>query len=339
MLLMILGAGASYDSLEPLMGSASEDRPPLAAELFGDRAIFRSVALRYPTCLGLLPWLRHEGRAGNIEAAFDSLQNQALENPTRVRQLTALRFYIRDAITNVCGQWVAGDRVGQLNHHALIEQLDFARAGERVLIVTFNYDNLLETAMGWTGRVFGNLDTYIDSTDYPLFKLHGSVDWSRQVSISGPLIALADARGDLGAGGLIEHATEWTEADAFKRGQTTYEAGLHWVPAIAVPVQSKFDYQCPPKHVASLKDQLSKVTRILTIGWRGQEQHFLSMLAQRIKSPVSIVSVSGDKRKSEETINHLRAAPLYIRRADAADMGFSELVSSRAALDFMKPEL
>jgi hypothetical protein len=336
LLLVILGAGASYDSLEPLEGKYTVDRPPLAGELFDDRDIFSAVALRYPATLGLLPWLRRQGRDGTIEAAFDSLQKDAAEHPERVSQLTALRFYIRDAITNICAQWVGGNRVGQLNHHALLEQLEFARAGSRVLLVTFNYDNLLETAMGWMGRSFMSLDSYVDDPAYQLFKLHGSADWSRQVRISGELVLIAEAKGDLGEGSLIEHASKWKETENFVRGQTTFERGLHYVPAIAVPVQTKFDYQCPPRHLTALRNELSSVTRILTIGWRGQEQHFLSLLSDHVKKPVSLFCVSGEKARSEETVQHLRNARLLVRGAVAAEMGFSELVSTRAALQFME---
>src|SRR5206468_5581014 len=97
-LLVILGAGASYDSLEPLRGVPNPNRPPLAAELFDDREAFRRVAESYTEPLGLFPWLRKQGADGSIEAAFDTLQKEAEEKPQRVRQLAAIRFYIRDAI-------------------------------------------------------------------------------------------------------------------------------------------------------------------------------------------------------------------------------------------------
>ena len=89
-------------------------------------------------------------------------------------------------------------------------------------------------------------------------------------------------------------------------------------------------------HIAALTNELPRVERILTIGWRAQEQHFLTLLSARVTKPVSIWCVSGDAAKSEETLSRLRQARLLIDGAHAADMGFSELVSTRAAQDFMK---
>ncbi len=64
MLLVIFGAGASYDSVSALETERwsretgrGERRPPLADELFAGTAPFRAIANKYPRCQPLIPEL------------------------------------------------------------------------------------------------------------------------------------------------------------------------------------------------------------------------------------------------------------------------------------------
>jgi hypothetical protein len=336
-LLVVLGAGASYDSLEPLrLPDRHPDRPPLAAELFDDRDTFREVEVRYPEASALFPVLRQAGRAGSIEAEFDRLQSEAASSTTRARQLAALRFYIRQVIEAIQARWISNNRVTQLNHNALLEQLDFGRKGtDPILLVTFNYDTFIEQALSRANHRLETLSDFVDNSRFPLFKLHGSVDWSREVVIDGS-VSREDVRGGaFDAAGLIKYASQWREIDYFVRAQTTFAEGRHFVPALAVPVQSKIDFQCPSQHVRALKSQLPDVDRILTIGWRGQEQHFLNFLKKGIREPVKVLCISGDQAKSEQTLERIRGSGLPMDTGGAPDMGFSDLVCTRAVESFL----
>ena len=61
MLLVVLGAGASYDSAAskpPPRFSSTEplsNRPPLASHLFGNRPYFGEVMEKYSHCLPIVP--------------------------------------------------------------------------------------------------------------------------------------------------------------------------------------------------------------------------------------------------------------------------------------------
>ena len=60
MLMVILGAGASYDSIPHLRASRSgpmAQRPPLANELFEER--FAGVLSYYPQLQPIVPWLQN----------------------------------------------------------------------------------------------------------------------------------------------------------------------------------------------------------------------------------------------------------------------------------------
>ena len=66
-----------------------------------------------------------------------------------------------------------------LDHiHRRIEQL------RNVCLVTFNYDRLLEAAMPTVGIHIESMSDYVDSPEYKVIKLHGSVNWGRNIATS-----------------------------------------------------------------------------------------------------------------------------------------------------------
>ncbi len=64
MLMVVFGAGASYDSFPSGLPNSTdwEDRrPPLANELFDNRPAFGPVVSRFPRCQPIISRLRHRG--------------------------------------------------------------------------------------------------------------------------------------------------------------------------------------------------------------------------------------------------------------------------------------
>src|SRR5205823_14982423 len=104
----ILGAGASYDSapyhmLESISSYEEEWRPPLADHLFA-RSNFQSILARYPYAMGVLPQLTGVKQKPH-ERILDELQREAPKHPMRHSQLTAIRFYLRDLLTECGAKW------------------------------------------------------------------------------------------------------------------------------------------------------------------------------------------------------------------------------------------
>jgi len=93
MLLIIFGAGASFDS-DPSRPAPSglENRPPLANQLFDDRHNFVAALCQFDECAEIVPFLRG---AKAIEQQLEVLQNEANEYPDRFRQLAAARWYLQ----------------------------------------------------------------------------------------------------------------------------------------------------------------------------------------------------------------------------------------------------
>jgi hypothetical protein len=185
--MVILGAGASYDSElpdAPIAGSEAI-RPPLARELVDWR--FAPFATRYPASRPVVARLRavlDADPASALETELAELIAESGASPDIARQLMAFRFYLRDIIGETTREWMTRlngftqyvtllDRLGAWQRHTL----------EPVTLVTFNYDRMLEMAaedqvVGWR---FTGFDSYTERDDWRLLKLHGSVDWARVV--------------------------------------------------------------------------------------------------------------------------------------------------------------
>ena len=288
MLVVILGAGASYDSdpgdpppsgvLQVVAGHGME-RPPLAAQLFLPR--FGRFVDRYPQSRALVGKLRAIGTSSTIEKELEKIRDDALRYPHLPRMLTAIRFYLRDLVSEITRKWSAASN-GVTNHVGLLYELEPWRHdnAEKVCFITFNYDLLIEEALETVfGIKFESMSSYISSDHYTAVKLHGSVDWFREVLAPdkpNPLLTeqhvdddhfLIEAGGSLRLGDAI---LARGERNSFPHNQGV--ALFH--PALAIPTVTKTDFECPPSHVEHALAALKAADRILVVGWRGQEEHF-----------------------------------------------------------------
>jgi hypothetical protein len=109
MLLVIFGAGASYDSVDPAVTnplllrpgtpdlSRSDYRPPLAKDLFADWENYAKIIDRFPACRPIVQRLRQAalGPDFNIERELEAVQTEAEQYPRRWKQLAAIRYYLQ----------------------------------------------------------------------------------------------------------------------------------------------------------------------------------------------------------------------------------------------------
>ena len=288
MLTVIFGAGASYDSVPARPpGHTSPYRPPLANELFGDRELFALHISRLERLQPIIPWLRHiHGR--NVESVLREFEDQADSYPERRSQIMAVRYYL-ECMLSECEQKWEQESKGVTNYKSLLDEIArFRRADDNVCLITFDYDTLLDHALEAIRGPIGTLADYVsDHSPYKLFKLHGSTTWARTVE---PLIyrdrnAMAVARQH------IELATTLRVSDSFVINHEhpcgAIPDGVGLVPAIAVPVEKKSTFECPKSHLAILEKMLPETDRLLLVGWRGTEDHFLKLLENRLRGNVS----------------------------------------------------
>jgi hypothetical protein len=96
------------------------------------------------------------------------------------RQLIGVRYYIKDVVEGAASTWETLAK-GHTNYRALLNKIDPYRRenDESVLLVTFNYDLLLEHALNaQLGIEKPHLDSY-PGGPYYLIKPHGSTNWFR----------------------------------------------------------------------------------------------------------------------------------------------------------------
>jgi hypothetical protein len=77
------------------------------------------------------------------------------------------------------------------------------------------------------------------------------------------------------------------------------DARVHRVEAaIAIPFVTKLAVECPSTHLDVLRNCITKVTKMLIIGWRGVEMHVLKLLRAIPRGvPGLIVSGFGGRRR------------------------------------------
>jgi hypothetical protein len=280
MLMVIFGAGASYDSDYRRNPStvAQEVRLPLAKDLFHEA--YGAHAAKYPNCVPLLKRLRD---APTVEPELENIRDESETYRYLKPQLFALRYYLRDVIADAEHRWVTHQPDEQTNYIMFLEALEKWRvdAGERVVLVTFNYDTMLDKALEAVSAFrFREINDLVAHPQYELYKLHGSVDWGRRYDLpSGSVVpGNNDERDQM----LIQRALDAVPVDDFRFREQSRATGHFLGPAVSIPVATKSDsdFECPVTHIERLKQSLPRVTRILVVGWRGQEAHFYRLWAE-----------------------------------------------------------
>jgi hypothetical protein len=339
MLLVVFGAGASYDSVESFPQEQHPLRPPLAKDLFDQRELFVDIASYFHQISPILPLLRPRNGNVSVEQELQRLQADAASYSKRHSQLAAVRYYLHYCLWRISQEWQQKVVRGRgSNYHTLLDKIaQHRRADDAVALVTFNYDTLLEDAVL---PVLGRTDTLVDFTlddyikhDYKIFKLHGSVNWAHPIETPAPpAFGFWDTLSY-----LIDLAPKLKISDEIEIIKNHLLEGLPLLyPAIALPLQEKNDYECPPDHVETLRTVLPRVSRMLIVGWRAMEAHFLRDLAQALPRQVKGLVVSRSPEGATETIERLGNAGIDVSDFHPAQSGFSDSVLGSAIDAFLR---
>src|SRR5437867_2108861 len=108
MLMVIFGAGASFDSCPTYPPGSSapgfggdprnkDFRPPLADELFENRPMFAEAIERFPQCQPIVPRLRSL-HGETLEAVLEEFQAKSDSYLRGKQQLAAVRYYLQFVI-------------------------------------------------------------------------------------------------------------------------------------------------------------------------------------------------------------------------------------------------
>src|SRR5581483_3156684 len=299
-LLVIFGAGATYDSVNELVNARPyrelqhRQRPPLATSLFSDRSDYQNILNIYPAVKAIVPDLRQRIADGeNIEEVLQDLFDSA--KPRNVKGVAAARFYINHLIRQTTEAW-ASKADGMTNYSRLLDYIDDATANSmrQTYLVSFNYDLMIEEALANHGININSINGYIDNSRYKLIKPHGSINWKQ-------VVRFRTIRDDWRSILVEEPETvEYLHQEPYVIDSSIdlsrYEGDtISRVPVIEIPMANKNRFACPQSHLQCLVDGLPQVTHILTVGWRGTEKHFTALLAKYLKGgSIEIVSKSAE---------------------------------------------
>jgi hypothetical protein len=356
MLMVIFGAGASFDSSPTYPpGKVSPDlsggdysnnyhRPPLAKDLFEDRPIFRLALDAFPQCKSIVARLRDPAVTSgekSIETVLRHLEDEALAYPRGQQELLAVRCYLQRAIYNSQKEWRTFTR-RITNYLSLLREIERNnKGGNPVCLLTFNYDTLLEDGLQDLGFEIRQMNDYtVGQRAFRLFKIHGSINWGQVVMRAGadvryPQVALSQ---------MIDRFTELEITDTYHvcdPDSMGFYGGMPMFPAIAIPVEKKNEFVCPPTMLNQLVKLLPLVDKILSIGWRGTEEHFLQLLRTHLMQGVKLYTVAGTpmeavniNRKMVETLSgKLSEADC---QADPQPTGFTEFMRSLRVIPFLE---
>jgi hypothetical protein len=318
MLMVIFGAGSSFDSAPtypPGVHVPQGDqlnryyRPPLANELFQDRPLYAATIERFREGLPIVDRLRCL-KGETLEAALQDLQAEAEHYSRGLQQLAAVRYYLQIIIAQGCASWGYVTR-GVTNYRRLLDQIERThRRDEPVCLVTFNYDTLLEEALSDFGLDIKDFRDYTQKHPfYKVFKVHGSVNWAR--ILKNKIESGNPTDPELVAHEWIRRAAELDFNDEYVlkpySGQPIAIIGERPAfPAIAIPVERGKNFECPASQIEELKELLPEISKVLVIGWRATEGHFLDLLKAHVRTALRSVPsfrlhvVAGDQKDAEE---------------------------------------
>jgi len=339
-LMVIFGAGASWDSYERLPPpNVNNLRLPLANRLFDSR--FGNYYRLFPKCQPLIQRLQRQDV--NVENVLEKFQSEETRHPARRTQLVSVRYYVNLMLARCQSDWTDQVTKGVTNYQTMLDQIEAQRVqGEKICLVTFNYDTLLEHAIidSLVGVPLNTIPDYI-SSDYKVIKPHGSINWAHpirnfQSHRGNSQDLISDIIASVASLDVDAESYETVSDDPFAR---PYQRP--YFPALAIPVEHKQHYECPQEHWKVLEDCLRQVTKVLIIGWRANENDFLDTLVKRITKKARMMVVSGTERGADEVVGRISAKfrPTgIVHDFVPSKPGFSNFTSSSEWESFLKGE-
>jgi hypothetical protein len=302
---------------------------PLGDALFEERPLFSPILQRFPRALDVTQRLRLLPSGRTVESVMEQLRAEAETDHRRHKQLAAIRYYLQMAISECESAWERDAAHGVTNYRSLLDLIENKRKpDDTVCIVTFNYDTMLDRALEAVDIQIRKIDDYVASKNYKVIKVHGSVSWGREVE--PPMHDVANYVDERLIEALIDGAASLKVTDRFhlanQRPVSRLDMNRPMIPAIAIPVQTKGAFECPAEHLAALDECLPKVDRLLVIGWRATDMHFLKLLRERTRDAIRGMVVAGSEKEAHKVIRNLHGGLNRPGELVAAVGGFSQFM-------------
>lgn len=303
--------------------------------------MFADILERFPQALPVVPRLRHLQPGESVESVMDALRAEADRDPRRYRQLAAVRYYLQSALYDCEAAWHREATRGVTNYKALLDAIEHTREPEgTVCLVTFNYDTMLEAALpDSVGITIRSIGDYVANKSYKVIKLHGSVNWGREVE---PPVDHVGAVGDQQlVVELIDRAASLKVTERYhvvnQRPIVRLDAQRPLVPAIALPLQRKGGFECPAEHLKALEECLRHVRQLLVVGWRATDAPFLELMHNRGLQAIHGLVVAGNPELATEVIHNLKRGLDRPGAFRSSAGGFTDFMVQHEAEAFLNP--
>lgn len=294
MKLVILGAGASFDSVYQQFDETLSSiwKPPLGNDIFGLRKNFSDIIRKYP---GAIAFRSEIMVSSDIESYFQTKWN-LIKNYFDILSLMRLiniQYFLSDLFNKISFNYSSS---GLSNLDVLITKAHeyTIRNKEDVVFITFNYDTLIESAFERVlGKSIRNIDDYVKS-NIKLFKCHGSCNWFKTFDrdriayykhitsktiyqyIWDQALDLWEINSNLGSDIILyNNDSDFVAID--EKSGNAFQLALF--PQLLIPLKTKDEFVLPENHKISLSQCLNNITDILIIGWKGTEFHFNKYLS------------------------------------------------------------
>jgi hypothetical protein len=313
-LLIIFGAGASHDCVNPYKSQVNHDYwPPLTYQLFERQDIwtgntqrgvvnaFKSSLLNKHTLVGGIAY--ELSSQDSLETFLANLKRSSLDIDKR--SSVALYFYLKELFSEISSNFLGSALTN--NYASLLRRLLKTKFTKFSLLTT-NYDTILDTTLEKILLVnFDNFDKYLNFSShnkiFNYLKIHGSVNWSYYFrncdSLSNPddLIAGQVNVRDQDINNL-ENATDVGLDNEDDQGCIRF-------PALSVPLGS-YRY-INPQQIDNFKNQHANLKTILVIGHSGKDNTIFELLNEIIKEKVQIFIVDKDKESVATVANTFKS--------------------------------
>jgi hypothetical protein len=344
-LLVVVGAGASFDCASFRVRRNGDLRPPLVTELFGER--FASILEEYPLAQQVAPAVRRTIGDGSI--ALEQYLREELRDspyPHLRRRYRAVPLYLQHLLWEVSFGYTDHPD----NYDLLItETLKL----DRVTFVTLNYDTILDGRLGVDSRI-GEMSDYVrPDRQWALVKLHGSVNWARRIqggprvgaplAIEGADPTYASDFATLGEQFDVETDIVMRDDLAVSNLRTDarwMSAGDLYYPALVAPLGSADEIVCPEAHVEWIREAQRNSPlglSILVLGYSGLDQQLLELLAWGQRPVTKLCVVNGTSDASYTTVQILAERLRFEPTSEMAfNGGFDDFAQSEALTRFIE---